>query len=98
MAVKKFDGLIEAVRFGADGKILMVRAYERRGATFSDHVLIDRLALVERLKKGQKFVTGQRKPLLGSTFDVAKDVSLAGDFVSTRGSADRDVLEDVPVF
>ena len=34
MAKLKFDGLIEAVRYAPDGKIILVRAYERRGATF----------------------------------------------------------------
>lgn len=36
----RFDGVIEAVRYSPDGKIEVARAYERRGAAFSDHVLI----------------------------------------------------------
>ena len=59
----KFDGVIEAVRYRG-GKIELVRAYERRGATFSDRVLLDRAALLDRLKKGKRFVTGQRTELL----------------------------------
>ena len=51
MAGMKYDGVIEAARYAPDGRILMVRAYERRGATFSDRVLLDRNTLVEQLKK-----------------------------------------------
>ena len=96
MAKLKFDGMIEAVRYGSDGKIELVRAYERRGATFSDVILIDRADLVTRLKKGQKFITGSRKEFLGSTFETAKMVKLNGDFITTGSSTTRDQLEDVP--
>ena len=102
MARVKFDGVIEAARYAADGSIAMVRAYERRGATFSDRVLIDRQALVEKLKKGRKFVTGQREKLMASTFETAKSVFLRGakgkEVISTSDKADRDLLEEVPVF
>ena len=101
MAKIKFDGLIEAVRYAPDGKIELVRAYERRGATFSDIILIDRAALVSRLKSGQKFVTGTRQEFLGSTFDTVKIVQLNGDVITTLGSLNRsdtgrDLLEEVP--
>jgi hypothetical protein len=99
MAKTKFDGLIEAVRYTTDGKIELVRAYERRGAAFSDHILINRAQLVERLKKGEKFVTGQRTEFWGGTFEATtKSVSLAGDFISTSAANHRDLLEEVPVF
>jgi hypothetical protein len=76
VAKAKFDGVIESVRYGADGKITWVRAYERRGATFSDWVLLDRAALVERLKAGKKFVIGRRVPLLSSTFETSLPIRL----------------------
>jgi hypothetical protein len=98
MAKIKFDGLIEAVRYAPDGKIDLVRAYERRGATFSDHILINRARLVERLQKGEKFVTGQRKEFMGSTFESARPVQLNGDVISTAIASSRDLLEEVPVF
>ena len=51
---KKVDGVVEAVRY-RDGQIEVVRAYERRGAAFSDRLLLTRkewtqlvLAAVER--------------------------------------------------
>ena len=55
----QFDGVIEAVRYKG-GKIDIVRAYERRGATFSDHVLLTRKTLIERVEQGKRFVIGQR--------------------------------------
>ena len=98
---KKFDGVIEAVRY-KNGQIVMVRAFERRGSSFSDHLLIPRRELLERLKKGKKFVTGSRKELLASTFESDKPVRVVSrdgrDFISTRDTADRDELEQVPVF
>lgn len=98
MAKAKFDGLIEAVRYATDGKIELVRAYERRGATFSDHILINRNQLVERLQKGEKFIAGQRREFLGSTFETAKPIFLTDNFISTSAASSRDLLEEVPVF
>ncbi len=98
MPVQKFDGVIEAVRYGTDGKIALVRLYERRGATFSDHVLLTRADLAERLKSGKKIVTGQRKELMASTFVVEKEVFLRGEFIGTGASAQKDQMEGVPLF
>lgn len=98
---KKIDGVIEAVRY-KNGQIVMVRAYERRGSSFSDHLLIQRRDLLERLKQGKKFVTGSRKALLASTFEPGRAVQMVSrdgkEFISTREGADHDDLEQVPVF
>lgn len=98
---KKIDGVIEAVRY-KNGQIVMVRAYERRGSSYSDHLLIQRRDLLERLKHGKKFVTGSRKELLASTFETNGAVQVVSrdgkEFISTRDGADRDELEQVPVF
>ena len=98
---KKFDGVIEAVRY-KNGQIVTVRAYERRGATFSDHVLLDRREVLERIKNGKHFVTGSRKEFLASTFEAGKPVHVTSrngkEIISTREDADRDELEQVPVF
>ena len=98
---KKNDGVIEAVRY-KNGQIVMVRAYERRGASYSDHLLIQRRDLLERMKLGKKFVTGSRKALLASTFESGKAVQVVSrdgkEFISTRERADHDDLEQVPVF
>ncbi|RPJ28139.1 MAG: hypothetical protein EHM33_05515 [Chloroflexi bacterium] len=99
---KKFDGVIEAVRY-KNGQITIVRAFERRGATFSDRVLLDRKEFLERLKKGQRYVIGKRTELLASTFEVQeKSVQVleqnGGEIISTRPDADHDELEQAPVF
>lgn len=101
MAVK-FDGVIEAARYTQTGSLLMVRAYIRRGAAFSDHVLIDRNALVDRLKSGKKFMTGQRVNSMAGTFENLKAVQLTGnkgqEVISTSAQTERDLLEEVPLF
>lgn len=98
---KKIDGVIEAVRY-KNGQILIVRAYERRGATFSDRVLLDRKALLERLKKGLQFVTGTREEYLASTFKTGRTVKLVKlddrELLCTSEKATHDELEEVPAF
>ena len=99
---KKFDGVIEAVRY-KDGVIEVVRAFERRGAAFSDRIMVPRHELLERLKKGRKFVVGKRKEFLAGTFDILdKPVQIVErdgrEIISTRKDADHDELEQAPVF
>ena len=98
---KNYDGVIEAVRY-KNGQISLVRLFERRGTTFSDHLLLDRKSLMERLQKGKQFVTGSWAELMASTFEVAKPVMLikASDreLIATRENAERDELENVPFF
>lgn len=100
---KKLDGVIEAVRYNKDGQIVLVRAYERRGFTFSDRILLDRQTLLERIKSGKNFMTGQRKEFWGSTFELGKAVQSVSedgaDFLTTGDkTSKRDVLEQTPVF
>lgn len=99
---KKFDGVIEAVHY-KNGHIEAVRVFERRGATFSDRVLWTREELLDRLKKGRKFVIGKRKALLASTFEVQEQAVQVlnhngNEIISTRPDADHDELEQAPVF
>lgn len=98
---KNFDGVIEAVRY-KNGQISIVRAFERRGTTFSDHLVLDRKSLLERLQDGKVFVTGSREELLASTFNVSKPVMLVKsndrEFIATREDIDHDELENVPFF
>ena len=100
---KKIDGVIEAVRYNRNGQIALVRAYERRGVTFSDRVLLDRTTLLERLKAGRNFSTGQRKEFWASTFELGKAVRTSSGngkvFITTREDApNRDELEGTPAF
>ena len=98
---KKFDGIIEAVHY-KNGQIVTARVYERRGASFSDRILLERKDLLERIKSGKKFLTGTRKELWAGTFETGKPVQVVSregkDFISTRDGADHDELEQVPVF
>lgn len=100
---KKLDGVIEAVHFARDGKIDLVRAYERRGVTFSDRVLIDRGSLLQRIKDGKVFYTGRRKEYLASTFELQKRVFAVPkngvEILTTRADQPgRDELEGTPAF
>ena len=103
MAGKKYDGVIEAVRYAPDGKISTVRVFERRGPIFSDRLLLNRQALVERLKSGKIFVIGRRKALLASTFEVSGRVRLLKNdgqeyIVGENETAAGDRLPGAPLF
>ena len=100
---KKFDGVIEAVRYNQNGQVSLVRGYELRGVTYSDRVLLDRDTLLERLNAGKKFTIGQRKEFWGSTFDFGKTVKVVSqggkDYITTSDKVSkRDELEDTPAF
>jgi hypothetical protein len=99
---KKFDGVIEAVRY-KNGQIEVVRAFERRGAAFTDRIMLGRDEFLKRIKKGQKYVVGKRKEYLAGSFDVQeKHVQVltrdGKEILSTRPEADHDELEQAPVF
>lgn len=98
---KKIDGVIEAVRY-KNGQIVAVRGYERRGFTFSDRVVLDRKTLLERLQKGQQFVSGSRQDLKASTFSLSKPILLVKtddrEYIATKETAIKDELESVPLF
>ena len=100
---KKYDGVIEAVRYNPDGQVTLVRGYVLRGVTYSDRVLLDRDTLVEQLKEGKKFTTGQRKEYLASTFELGKPVKVVNkdgkDFLTTHdNSPSKDEFEGIPAF
>lgn len=100
MARLAYDGVIETVRY-RDGKILLVRLHERRGAAFGDHVLLDRQALLSRLKQGKRFFTGRRKELWANSFEMQKPVILiqrnGEEIIATYPDAQQDDLE-LPLF
>jgi len=101
MALKRPDGVIEAVHI-QNGRIIAVRAFERRGTAYSDRTILDRATLLERLRQGKKFVTGQRRELWAGTFDTGAAVQIVGrddaELISTRADAAHDELEGVPFF
>jgi len=102
MFEKKLDGVIEAVHYTADGQVDWVRAYERRGPTYSDCILLDRATLVQRLKERKHFMVGRRLPLQASTFDTSVPVRLLRMkdrevLVTGYVHSEHDRLEGVPV-
>ena len=98
MARAKFDIIIETVRYAPDGKIELARVFERRGSAYSDHFLMTRAILIEKIKGGKKCVTGQRKEFLAGTFDTGESVLVTGEFISTSPNSGKDFLENVPIF
>ncbi|MGD0751665.1 MAG: hypothetical protein ABSA23_09670 [Anaerolineales bacterium] len=99
MARKKIDGVIEAVRYAPGGMISMVRTYERRGAVWSDYIILGRTELITRLSTGKIFVTGQRRSSFGSVFQTGSAVHIAGGhIVSGAESAPADLLVGVSIF
>ena len=102
MGKQKIDGVIEGVRYKPNGEVEWVRAYERRGATYSDHLLLKREALIQKLKAGKKYMAGSRTSLLASTFEVTSPVRLikAGEreiLVTGDLQSSQDRLEGIPV-
>jgi hypothetical protein len=100
---RKIDGVIEAVRLSGDGRVALVRAYERRGAAFSDHILLDRQALIKRLRAGKRYFVGERIPYLAGTFKTGAQVRATGkpgEEALTTGSLREagDHLEGSPLF
>ena len=103
MAQKKFDGILEAVRLDDKGQLLLARLYERRGPIVSDHLLVQRDNIVQRLKDGQRLFVGKRVYKMGSVFEIGAEVHLSNKntqpaIVVGANSSDNDQLNGVPVF
>ncbi|MCW5876955.1 MAG: hypothetical protein KIS85_08760 [Anaerolineales bacterium] len=100
--MRKLDGVVEAAHFTPDGKLAWVRAYERRGPTWSDTVLLDRATLVERLRQGKRFYVGTRREFWASEFDLTVPLRLVefyrGEALTTGSVRPReDSLEQIPI-
>jgi hypothetical protein len=76
MAKDKFDSVVEAIRIDDDGQLVLARLYDRRGVVFSDHKLVKRDQLINRLKEGQTILCGSRILFKGSKFDTGKTLHL----------------------
>ena len=102
MAKLKYDGVVEAAHYESNGQLVWVRAFERRGATFSDWVLIPRQELIKRLQAGKKYYAGKRVEFNASTFEVTKPLHLVKQsgkeyIVVGEPLPDVDHLENVPI-
>ncbi|MEA4909904.1 MAG: hypothetical protein VB089_19935 [Anaerolineaceae bacterium] len=103
MVAANFDGVVEAVRYTEDGKVDLVRVYERIGPAFTDRLILNRSQFVQRLKSGKRFVTGERKPYLAGSFEVGQAVNLVkfnGSelLVVNQQVGEKDNLQGVPQF
>ena len=99
---KRADGVVDAAHFGPDGELLWLRAYERRGPTWSDLVLLDRQSLIQRMEAGKRFYVGKRRDYEASEFDLGERIQLQGKkkarvLVIGKGRADQDRLDALPV-
>jgi hypothetical protein len=98
----KSDGVVDAVHYTPEGKIDWVRAYERRGPTWSDNVLLDREMLIARLKAGKRFHVGQRVEFEASEFEIGEEIRLhkgeTGEAIVLGDAlSDQDDLGDMAV-
>ncbi|NJN43499.1 MAG: hypothetical protein HC806_01325 [Anaerolineae bacterium] len=79
-----------------------MRMYQRRGATYSDWMLVSRTDLIAMLKEGKRVFAGERVKFQATTFKTGpalrvlenrgKDVLVSGEV-----EADKDRLDGVPV-
>jgi hypothetical protein len=97
MASKKVDGVVEAVRYAPDGKVALVRIYERRGPAFSDRILLDREQFAAVLQGKKRFVAGKRLAFYGATFETGAEIRLVNGYIQSElGTGERDDLKGVP--
>ncbi len=103
MAKSKIDGIVEAVRLDEDGQVETARIFERHGQVFTDRFLVDREDLIERIKSGQKFMTGKRLYKMGSSFHTGEDVNVVSSkgnqvLVVGSGEPEKDAIHSIPRF
>ncbi len=98
MSPKKIDAIVEAVRYDESGQIEFVRIYKRIASTYADHSLLKRAELVERLKNGERFLTGKRQEHMGATFETGAELRLVGNSTvqTADASGEGDNLKGVP--
>jgi hypothetical protein len=102
MSKIKYDGVVEAAHYKPDGQLDWVRVYERRGAVFSDRVLLSRDALIRQLRAGKKYMVGERLLNLGAMFKVTQPVHILNQdhnqvIVVGDVQATKDELSGVPI-
>jgi hypothetical protein len=102
MARPKYDGVVQAVHYNPDGQVAWVRAYLRRGPTFTDHIQLSRQTLVDNLKSGKRYFSGKRVHQMASTFEIGEPLSVIeinGKPILATGNRelDHDHLDGVPL-
>ena len=99
---KSYDGVVVAARYTPQGVIEWVRAFERHGFVFSDRMLMDRETLVEKLREGKRFKTGERVIYQGNDFQVNEDIQLIENddgniIVAGQALSNQDSLGNLPI-
>jgi hypothetical protein len=99
---KKPDVVVVAVRMGGNGKIEWLRGFERRGPTWSDYVKITRASAIDRIRAGERFVTGERITYQAGTFNTFDPIQVeerAGEawLVAGAETGQGDTLARTPV-
>lgn len=99
---KPYDGVVVAARYSLQGEIEWVRAFERHGFVFSDLVMMDRKTLVENLRDGKRYKTGERMTYWGNDFKINEDICLiesdGGSVIIAGGtSSNQDFLGSLPI-
>jgi hypothetical protein len=98
----KLDLLITSARYHPEtGQLLLAKGFEPVGQVWSDILLFDRAALIERLQSGERVLTGEKEAMVAD-FDPKVQVKLteteSGNLIVTDGSqSNRDDLK-VPIF
>jgi hypothetical protein len=96
MKKEKIDGVIETVHYALDGQIAYVRAYQRRGTTFSDVVLIKREDLIKLIHSGEQYYTGERICGMGSEFKTFEKLQVVpspeGEVILTASTGSSDQM------
>ena len=98
----KYDVVVVAARYGQPGRLDWVRAFVRRGPTWSDRVKISRAELIDRVRAGERVFTGSRSEYQASTFEVRDEVRVQGQgeqafLLAGPGQGQKDDLQSVPV-
>ena len=98
----KIDIVVVAVRYENPETVSWVRAFERRGATWSDRRMIQRTDLIDRILAGEKVVVGKRIEFEAGTFDTGEDLRVedrngVSVLMIGAGNGSGDSLKGIPV-
>jgi hypothetical protein len=74
-SVRRVDLIVVAARYSPERRLEWVQAYERRGRVWSDKVVLDRRALLDRLQRKQRVHSGAEREIPGD-FEVGPAVQL----------------------
>ena len=100
-ASRHLDTVVVAARYTPDGSLDIAQAYERLGSVWTDIVLLNRRAVIERLRAGKRLAIGQPVAVPGD-YSVRERLELArrnGTDVIRRAGSDAASDElGVPVF